>query len=101
MLQTWWRGWMMRLGRSLTMGFIILYNRSKISAMTRGAMASGLMDTCMTLSRKGPQKRGLGSIILGGMDQMDISMTLSRKDHQRRGLGGIIPGGMAQMDISM
>ena len=46
--------------------------------MTGGGMALGLMDTCMTLSRKDHQKRDQETI-LGGLVQMDISTILSVK----------------------
>ena len=43
--------------------------------MTGGGMALGLMDTCMTLSRKDHQRKDQETI-RGDLGRMDISMIL-------------------------
>ena len=45
-------------------------------------MALVLMGTCMTLSRKGPRRKGQGTIH-GGLALMDTSMTLYDEEQDR------------------
>ena len=48
-------------------------------------MALVLMDTCMTLSRKGPRRKGEGTIH-GGLVLMDTSMTLYDEEQDRHSI---------------